>query len=157
MQRHTNRTLADHQQLVRRNAIVRILRNGIVRRQEDLVRLLRKEGHEVTQSSVSRDLRDLGVLKASGRYVLPPDEITRANGDFGTLAQFVREVRPAGPCLTVLKTTIGAAQSVAVAIDRADWPEVVGTISGDDTIFIATEDGRTQAKLIERLKATFRV
>src|SRR5690606_14108435 len=99
MQRHTGRTLTDHQQLVRRNAIVRILRNGIVRRQEDLVRLLRKEGHEVTQSSVSRDLRDLGVLKASGRYVLPPDEITRANGDFDALTQFVREIRAAGPCI----------------------------------------------------------
>lgn len=157
MQRHTNRTLADHQQLVRRNAIVRILRNGIVRRQEDLVRLLRKEGHEVTQSSVSRDLRDLGVLKASGRYVLPPDEITRANGDFDTLAQFVREIRGAGPCITVVKTTIGAAQSVAVAIDKAQWPEVVGTLSGDDTIFIATEDARAQAKLIERLRSIFRV
>nr|PZN80695.1 MAG: hypothetical protein DIU56_02230 [Pseudomonadota bacterium] len=157
MQRHTGRTLTDHQQLVRRNAIVRILRNGIVRRQEDLVRLLRKEGHEVTQSSVSRDLRDLGVLKASGRYVLPPDEITRANGDFDALTQFVREIRAAGPCITVVKTTIGAAQSVAVAIDKAEWPEVVGTLSGDDTIFIATEDARAQAKLVERLRTIFRV
>ena len=149
--------LTDAQQLERRGAIMRILREGQVRRQEDLVRLLRKAGHGVTQSSISRDLRDLGVLKAGGRYVLPAEEVTRTNGDFGTLAQFVRQLRLAGPTLTVLRTTIGAAQSVAVAIDRAEWPEVSGTISGDDTIFIATADGRARNKLIGRLRALFPV
>jgi transcriptional regulator of arginine metabolism len=149
--------LSDAQQLERRGAIVRILREGMVRKQEDLVRLLKKAGHEVTQSSISRDLRDLGVLKASGRYVLPADEITRANGDFGTLAQFVRGLRRAGSSLTVLRTTIGAAQSVAVAIDKAEWPEVAGTLSGDDTIFIATANARAQEALVGRLRALFRV
>ena len=149
--------LSDAHQLERRGAIVRILREGMVRRQQDLVRLLKKAGHEVTQSSISRDLRDLGVLKASGRYVLPPDEVTRANGDFGTLSQFVRQLRRAGPSLTVLRTTIGAAQSVAVAIDRAEWPEVAGTISGDDTIFIATANARAQDELVNRLRTLFRV
>jgi transcriptional regulator of arginine metabolism len=149
--------LSDAQQLERRGAIVRILREGLVRKQEDLVRLLKKAGHDVTQSSISRDLRDLGVLKASGRYVLPADEVTRANGDFGTLAQFVRGLRLAGPSLTVLRTTIGAAQSVAVAIDKAEWPEVAGTLSGDDTIFIATANSRAQEALVGRLRALFRV
>jgi transcriptional regulator of arginine metabolism len=149
--------LTDAQQLERRGAIVRILREGLVRKQQDLVRLLKKAGHDATQSSISRDLRDLGVLKASGRYVLPPDELTRANGDFGSLAQFVRQLQRAGPAITVLRTTIGAAQSVAVAIDRAEWPEVAGTLSGDDTIFIATADARAQAALIARLRELFRV
>jgi transcriptional regulator of arginine metabolism len=149
--------LNDTQQHDRRGAIVRILQAGFVRKQEDLVRLLKKEGHEVTQSSVSRDLRDMGVLKASGRYVLPPDELTRATGDFGTLAQFVRGLKRAGPTLTVLKTTVGAAQSVAVAIDKAEWPEVAGTISGDDTIFIATVNSRAQDELLGRLQSIFRV
>lgn len=149
--------LTDAQQLERRGAIVRLLRAGPVRRQEDLVRLLRKEGYDATQSSISRDLRDLGVLKASGRYVLPPDEVTRANGDFGALSQFVRQLRRAGPSITVVRTTIGAAQSVAVAIDRAEWPEVAGTISGDDTIFIATASARSQEQLIARLRALFPV
>lgn len=143
--------------LARRNTILRILRAGLVRRQADLVRLLRAQGHEVTQSSVSRDLRDLGVSKAGGRYVLPPDEVTRANGDFGTLAQFVRGLRTAGASITVLRTTIGAAQSVAVAIDRAEWPEVAGTISGDDTIFIATADLRAQQQLLGRLRELFQI
>jgi transcriptional regulator of arginine metabolism len=149
--------LNDTEQLERRGAIMRILRAGLVRKQQDLVRLLKKEGHDATQSSISRDLRDLGVLKASGRYVLPPDELTRANGDFATLAQFVRELRRAGPSITVLRTTIGAAQSVAVAIDKAEWPEVAGTISGDDTIFIATANLRAQEELLSRLRALFRI
>jgi transcriptional regulator of arginine metabolism len=149
--------LTDAEQLERRGAIVRILKDGLVKKQTDLVRLLKKEGHDATQSSISRDLRDLGVLKARGRYVLPPDEITRANGDFGTLAQFVRELRSAGPSITVLRTTIGAAQSVAVAIDKAQWPEVAGTLSGDDTIFIATANVRAQQELVSRLRALFRV
>jgi transcriptional regulator of arginine metabolism len=147
--------LMDRTQAERREAIMRILRGGLVRKQQDLVRLLKKEGYPVTQSSVSRDLRDLGVMKASGGYVLASDDATRTNGDFGTLAQFVRAVKPAGPSLTVIRTTIGAAQSVAVAIDKAEWPEVVGTISGDDTIFIATPDARRQSKLVSRLRATF--
>src|SRR5579872_2518423 len=150
-----SRMLSDTQQLQRRGAIVRLLRGGAVRRQQELVRLLRKEGLDATQSSISRDLRDLGVLKASGRYVLPPDEVARANGDFGTLAQFVRELRRAGPSITVLRTMIGAAQSVAVAIDKAEWPEVAGTISGDDTIFIATASARGQEELVSRLRTLF--
>ena len=149
--------LSDAQQIERRGAIVRLLRAGPVRRQADLVRLLKKEGYDATQSSISRDLRDLGVLKAGGRYVLAPDEVMRANGDFGTLSQFVRQLRRAGPAITVLRTTIGAAQSVAVAIDRAEWPEVAGTLSGDDTIFIATASARAQDELIGRLRSLFRV
>jgi transcriptional regulator of arginine metabolism len=148
--------LTEHSQLERRNAIVRILRAGVVRRQRELTQLLRREGFAVTQSSVSRDLAELGVLKAGGRYLLPPDELTRANGDFGTLAPFVRDIRAAGSSLTVVRTTIGAAASVAVALDKAGWPEVVGTISGDDTIFIATAEARAQQRLMERLKAAFR-
>lgn len=149
--------LTDTQQADRREAIMRILRDGTVRNQQDLVRLLKREGHVVTQSSVSRDLRDLGVLKAAGGYVLPAEDTTRVNGDFRALVQFVRGVKPAGPCLTVVRTTIGAAQSVAVAIDKAEWPEVVGTLSGDDTIFIATNGASAQATLNERLRHLFRV
>jgi transcriptional regulator of arginine metabolism len=147
----------DHQQLDRRDTILRLLRGGVVRRQNELAQLLKKHGFEVTQSSVSRDLRELGVLKASGRYLPPPDETARANGNFGAISQFVRAIRLAGPSIIVVKTTIGAAQSVAVTIDRADWPEVAGTISGDDTIFIATPDGRAQRQLVERLHSIFRI
>ncbi len=148
---------ADALQSERRNAILRILRGAPVRKQDELVRLLRNQGHDVTQSSVSRDLRDLGVLKASGRY-LPPDDVTsRTNGDFDMLRSFVRSIATAGSSLTVIKTTVGAAQTVAAAIDRAEWREVVGTISGDDTIFLATDTARAQAQVVERLRGLFRV
>jgi transcriptional regulator of arginine metabolism len=149
--------LMDRDQIERRNAILRLLRAGNVARQADLVGLLRKEGHDVTQSSISRDLRDLGIFKAAGRYVVPPDDQLRPNGDFGALGRFVREVRAAGPTIAVVKTAVGAAQSVAVAVDRAEWPEVVGTISGDDTIFIATSGARAQSKLLARLRTLFPV
>jgi transcriptional regulator of arginine metabolism len=150
-------TLTDHHQSDRRNAIVRLLAGGVVRKQQDLVRLLRKEGYVATQSSISRDLREIGVLKARGRYVLPPQDVVRANGKFSSLAQFVQQITCAGPCLTVVKTSTGAAQSVAVAIDKAQWPEVIGTLSGDDTIFVATDNARAQAQIVGRLREMFRV
>jgi transcriptional regulator of arginine metabolism len=159
MNMHNERTFmhTDVHQSERRSAILRILRGSAVRKQDELVRILRKEGHEVTQSSISRDLRDLGVLKASGRYLPPSDDAVRTLGNFDALRQFVRGVATAGPSLTVLRTTIGAAQSVATAIDQAAWPEVVGTISGDDTIFLATATARAQAQLVERLRELFRL
>ncbi|MSQ99929.1 MAG: arginine repressor [Gammaproteobacteria bacterium] len=146
---------ADLLQTERRTAILRILRGSSVRKQTEIMRLLRAEGHEVTQSSISRDLRDLGVLKAAGRYLPPSDESSRTQGNFSSLKQFVRGVAAAGACLTVLRTTIGAAQSVATAIDNAQWAEVVGTISGDDTIFIATATGAAQVALVARLHDLF--
>src|ERR1700743_1917158 len=97
--------LNDRHQFERRNAILRILRSGEVRRQSDLAQLLRRDGFDVTQSAVRRDLRDMGVPKASGRTHAPPDEISPANGDFGALAQFVRAVRSAGSSVTVIKTS----------------------------------------------------
>jgi transcriptional regulator of arginine metabolism len=115
---------------------------------------LRKHGHVATQSSVSRDLRELGVAKMGDRYVLP-DIAAPAKNDFSSLKQFVNARLSAGTNLTVLKTTVGSAQSVAVAIDTARWPEVIGTISGDDTIFIATAGAREQRKLEQRLLALF--
>jgi transcriptional regulator of arginine metabolism len=150
-------TLTDHHQADRRNAIVRLVASGGVRKQQDLVRLLHKEGYVATQSSISRDLREIGVLKASGRYILPPQDVVHANGKFNSLAPFVQQIKRAGPSLTVVKTSTGAAQSVAVAIDKAQWPEVVGTLSGDDTIFIATGSVRAQSGIVNRLREMFGV
>lgn len=149
--------LADPHQHQRRTAILRIIRGAAVRNQDELVRLLHREGVEATQSSVSRDLRDLHVLKASGRYLPPLADSPRTQNDFDTLRQFVRSAGTAGSAITVIKTTVGAAQSVAAAIDQAEWDEVAGTISGDDTIFIATNSARAQNALLTRLRALFRV
>ena len=141
----------------RRAAITRIIRESTVRNQDELVRALHKQGFDATQSSVSRDLRELGVAKAGDHYILAPSEEPLPSNHFAAISGFVVAVRIAGDALTVVKTTTGTAQSVAVAIDRSDWPEVVGTISGDDTIFIATEDSRAQRKLRDRLREIFRV
>jgi transcriptional regulator of arginine metabolism len=143
-----------HQAVSRRAAILRIIRESTVHNQDELVKVLRKQGFEATQSSVSRDLRELGVAKAGDRYIVPSDNAAEAN-PFAAVANFVLQLKTAGPSLTVVKTTSGHAQSVTVAIDEANWPEVVGTISGDDTIFIATEDGRDQRKLRDRLRDIF--
>lgn len=136
----------------RREALKRIIRNGEVGRQAELVRLLKREGFAVTQSSVSRDLRDLGVAKVGDRYVLAEDAAAPVS-DLAAVAAFVRTVTPAGPHLTVVRTAIGSAQSVALAIDTARWPEVVGTISGDDTIFIATANLRSQRIVLDRIRS----
>jgi transcriptional regulator of arginine metabolism len=138
----------------RRTMLAKIIREQTVGRQTELVALLRKLGHVATQSSVSRDLRELGVAKMGDRYVLP-DTTPRPKNDFAALKQFVSARLTAGSNLTVLKTSIGSAQSVAVAIDTARWPEVIGTISGDDTIFIATDGAGAQAQLGRRLLAIF--
>ena len=138
----------------RRTMLAKIIREQSVGRQTELVTMLRKHGHVATQSSVSRDLRELGVAKVGDRYVLP-DAAAGPRNDFSALKQFVRSRSTAGKNLTVLKTTVGAAQSVAVAIDTARWPEVVGTISGDDTIFIATTGALEQRQLGDRLFSIF--
>jgi len=138
----------------RRTALAKIIREQSVGRQAELVAMLRKSGYIATQSSVSRDLRELGVAKLGDRYVLPEAGASLKN-DFSTLKQFVKSVQTAGTNLTVLRTAVGTAQSVAVAIDTARWIEVIGTLSGDDTIFIATAGVRDQKKLGERLRAIF--
>ena len=134
----------------RRETLRRIITGSPVGRQEDLVRLLGKAGFPATQSSVSRDLRELGVAKRGDRYVLPDDSAPVVD-DFAAVARFVRSIKPAGPNLAVIRTTVGAAQSVAIVLDRADWPEAVGTLSGDDTIFVATSGAATQRRLLARL------
>ena len=109
-----------HQSVSRRAAILRIIRESTVRNQDELVKVLRKQGFEATQSSVSRDLRELGVAKAGDHYIVPAASTALPATPFAAVANFVIEVRTAGPSLTVVKTTTGTAQSVAVAIDELE-------------------------------------
>lgn len=140
----------------RQQAILKILRRQHVARQEELVELLRRRGIEATQSSISRDLRQLGITKLDQEY-RPVDEDGSPDTarELATLAEFVAEIRTAGPYQTVVKTSAGAAGQVALAIDRCGWPEIVGTVSGDDTIFIATRGGGDQRRLVAKLRARF--
>ena len=93
-----------HQSVARRAAILRIIRESTVRNQDDLVKALRKHGFDATQSSVSRDLRELGVAKAGDHYIMPLAEGTHDGNPFAAIATFVTDVRTAGPSLTVVKT-----------------------------------------------------
>jgi transcriptional regulator of arginine metabolism len=142
------------QQNERREAILDLLRTHRIARQSELVDRLSKRGFAATQSSVSRDLRDLGVAKVGERYLAPQSPGGPAT-DFAPLAGFIAGWSTAGPNLTVIRTSVGAAQSVAVTVDRAGWAEVVGTISGDDTIFVATASIRGQQNLLARLNKIF--
>jgi transcriptional regulator of arginine metabolism len=146
------------QQQARRRAIARLLERKNITRQIELVRLLRAEGFPATQSSVSRDLKDLGVAKLKTGYELPPRAKTATDDGeaLRLVAELIRDVRPAGPHLLVIRTAVGAAQRVAVTLDRIEWPEIVGTLSGDDTIFIATTGAGQQRRLTARLREHLR-
>ncbi len=136
------------------NAIREILGMEAIRSQEELLERLQSRGFCVTQSSVSRDLRELKVVKVAGRYV--PSEALAGNAtlsdEMNELATSVRRIRIAGPYLLVVNTPPGRAPAVGHAIDHAGWPEVVGCIAGDDTVFVATAGRREQAKIEARLE-----
>jgi transcriptional regulator of arginine metabolism len=139
----------------RQRAIVSILRSRRVGRQAELVRLLKDKGIRATQSSVSRDLQQLGITKLEDGY-RQLEEPGAGNEQVAALvAEFVREIRTAGANLTVVRTAVGAAQQVALYLDRSGWPEIVGTVSGDDTIFVATRGGGEQRRLLVRMRAAF--
>lgn len=139
-------------QQARRRAIAQLLKSNTIVRQTELVKLLRSDGYHATQSSVSRDLKDMGAAKLNSGYSLPE----HLNGDnerqLKNVVDFVRNVNPAGPNMLVITTAIGAAQRVALTLDRSKLPEIVGTLSGDDTIFIATTGPAHLRRLTSRLR-----
>jgi len=143
--------LDPQQRAHRHRQILSLLRRSRIGSQEELAARLRERDIAVTQPSLSRDLRDLGVAKVEGRYVAPPVGDGPSVAEREEIALFLRGMRPAGPHLTVVSTTVGAAQAVGLAIDRASWPEVVGTVAGDDTVFVATAAARDQKRLIAHL------
>lgn len=135
----------------RRAAIRELLLSGPAATQGSLVAALKTDGFEATQSSVSRDLRELGAIKTSNGYELPSGDQSGGQ-QMAAVSELMRSMRPAGPNLLVVKTAIGAAQRVALAFDRCDWPEVIGNIGGDDTVFVATESGIAQKNLVTRIE-----
>jgi len=141
----------------RQQEILRILNEGIrVSSQEEFVALLRERGIPATQSSISRDLRALGVYRYGRYYSLPATleiDFVEAERELEfRISVFLDEIRTAGPHLVVLLTRPGGAQTVALALEGMKWGEVVGTVAGDDTIFVATPGAVEQRRLIERLK-----
>ena len=138
------------EQALRRDTIRQLLLRAPADTQQSLVHELIARGLVATQSSVSRDLKDIGAIKTNRGYELPnPDA---SDDELASVAEFVRSVTPAGPYLTVIKTAIGAAQRVALDLDRSDWPEMVGNIGGDDTVFVASNSAANQKILIAKIE-----
>lgn len=140
----------------RRKDLMRILQEGRAASQQDIAAALRDAGHPVTQATVSRDLQELGAVKVRGEggfvYRLP-DELPRPRGGDlltrnlnRTLAEFAVGVHAAGS-LVVVTTPPGHASAVARAIDLAALDECLGTIAGDDTIFVATDSAETAKRV----------
>jgi transcriptional regulator of arginine metabolism len=133
----------------RQGQILKLIRSKKISTQEELAQELKNQGIAATQVTLSRDLRDLRLVKTrEGYQEMAPEE---TGPGFTMLAgEFLNDVLRAQN-LVVLKTSPGHANSVAVALDREGWPEVVGTIAGDDTILIIAPDNPTAESVQERL------
>jgi transcriptional regulator of arginine metabolism len=137
--------------------ILELISTRAVRTQEELAEALTAQGWEVTQSSVSRDISALRLVKVDGAYRRPPHGAPAVDPDELRIAEGVLTIEPAGEALVVLHTPPGEANRVAVALDRLAWPEVIGTIAGDDTIFLAVRDSAAQRRVtraVRRLSAS---
>ena len=125
--------------------------------QEQLRRRLRQRGLDATQATISRDIADLGLVKRAGdgAYQRPGAETTNPEMARAALeraaAEFLRRVERVQQ-LVVLRTGVGQAQPLAIAIDRTQLPEAVGTIAGDDTVLVIARDARRAAALAKRLE-----
>jgi transcriptional regulator of arginine metabolism len=144
---------ADQESQTRRKEAIReiLQEEEKIREQKDLVAKLRERGIQATQSSVSRDLRDLGAVRSLGYYIIP----SWSEGEespFRKVVDFVLEVKPAGPYQTLLLTEPGAAGVVAQAIDASQWEDIVGTLAGANSVLILTDNALFQKLLFDRLR-----
>jgi transcriptional regulator of arginine metabolism len=131
----------------RQQKILSLIQATPVGTQEDLRELLERAGVPATQSSVSRDLEELGVVKHHGHYTLP-----RTNG---AAIRGLVSLDQAGDSLVIARTVPGLASAVAVEIDAAAIEEIVGTIAGEDTIFIAVRDPKSQRAAVKEIWKIF--
>lgn len=138
--------------------LAELIRSGAFVSQEGLTEKLKELGFAVTQATVSRDLEQLGAVKLKRGGVLSyalPDQLAAADWSTGRLERIIREfvvsVEAAG-ALIVIKTPPGSAHLVASAIDHALLPEIAGTVSGDDTMFVAVRDGAALHEVMARFE-----
>jgi transcriptional regulator of arginine metabolism len=140
----------------RQNALLDVIAKHAVATQAELKDRLRERGIEADQATLSRDIRELGVVKASEdgahyRYapleaVAPPVHLKAS----AILARLVRKIDTSGNLL-VIKTDPGQASPVGLALDRMGWPEVVGTVAGDDTLLVVVRQGTPSRKLAKKI------
>jgi transcriptional regulator of arginine metabolism len=141
----------------RQGALLEIVDREPLHSQEELRRRLSRAGFEATQATISRDIKELGLVKRAGDGAYQRPGATSANPQVAhnalarAAAEFVRRVDRVQQML-VIRTGAGQAQALALAIDGARLPETVGTIAGDDTILVIARDGRRAATLVKRLE-----
>ena len=131
----------------RQQTILEIISDGRLATQQELAAELEARGIEATQSSVSRDIAELGLVKINGHYAAPRPE------DLG--AERLQSIDTAGDNLIVVRTQVGQAQPAALVIDGADIPEIVGTVAGDDTILVAVKNEAAQRVAIRKMLELF--
>jgi transcriptional regulator of arginine metabolism len=133
--------------------ILELISTRPIRTQDELAEALSTEGWKVTQSSVSRDIAALKLVKVDGAYQRPARIVPEPeHPDERRIAEGVLAADPAGDALLILHTPAGEANRVAVAIDRLAWGDVLGTIAGDDTIFLAVRNGAARQRVLRQLK-----
>lgn len=150
---------------LRQQQIREIIERGPIRTQAELAAALRERGFRATQATLSRDVAELGLAKlvrdGVRAYALPPASPATGSGSAtepsadqrlaAVIHELPIELRAAGTLL-VLRAVPGSAHAIAAALDRARWPEVVGSIAGDDTVFIACTDRRSVERVDARLR-----
>ena len=137
--------------------ILDIIAKHPIETQDELLTRLREEGFKATQATISRDIKDLRLVKTLGsdgkyRYVSASRSSTDIRTNFSNLFSTSVNSIDVAQNLVVIKTLSGMAQAVCAALDSSDYPSVVGTIAGDDTIFIACRTADLAASLTEELK-----
>ena len=141
----------------RQAAIRELVAARPVRSQEELRRLMLQRGWDVTQSTLSRDLREMRVARVpdedGARYALTNPVEDSGHPPLETLLPPLFDRVDGVGELVVLRTMPGGAQSIAVALDGEDWPDVLGTIAGDDTILIVCRSSGARERLVRRLAA----
>jgi transcriptional regulator of arginine metabolism len=141
----------------RQSLILELVDRQPLHSQEQVRRMLHMHGFEATQATISRDIKELGLVKraADGAYQRPGADAANPETLLGALehaaAEFLRKVDRVQQ-LVVVRTGAGQSQPLALAIDRARLPEVVGTIAGDDTILVIARSDRRAAELVKRLE-----
>ncbi|HYR42031.1 MAG TPA: hypothetical protein VER98_03340 [Terriglobia bacterium] len=139
---------------LRHNAILELLRAGEITSQEDLMRGLKARNIAVSQSTLSRDIQELRLAKAGGVYTVVDAEAAVPHSD-GSSERIMREFMigiDVAQNIVVVKTGPGHASTVSQALDDAAWPEWVGSIAGENTVFVVARSGKDAKKLGQRLR-----
>jgi transcriptional regulator of arginine metabolism len=139
---------------LRHHRILELIAREPMVTQEDMVRRLTQQGLKVTQATLSRDIKELGLVKSAEGYIAPgavSELAPPAPPLTHLLREFVIDIREAQN-LVVIKTNPGSAQPVAAALDAASWAELVGTIAGDDTILLISSSNKGRQQLVKRIR-----